>query len=58
MENTRYWTWKLAAALGAYIVLALIATFALDGILRTVLWCFFGLLAFRTLVAAREQQSD
>jgi hypothetical protein len=58
MEKGRYWTPKLVAALGAYLVLALIATVALDGILRAALWFFFGLLAFRTLVAARDQQGN
>lgn len=44
--------------MGAYAVLALIATIALDGMLRTALWFFFGLLAFRTVMAARNDDAD
>ena len=58
MEKPTYFTLKLATALGAYVVLALVATFALDGILRTALWFFFGLLAFRTVMAARNDEMD
>ena len=58
MDRPKFFTWKLAAALGAYVVLALVATFALEGILRTALWFFFGLLAFRTVMAARNDGMD
>jgi len=58
MEKPTFLTWRLAAALGAYAVLALIATIALDGMLRTALWFFFGLLAFRTVMAARNDDAD
>jgi hypothetical protein len=40
---------KLIFALSAYLLLALIATFTLDGVLRTALWIFFIGLAAKTL---------
>jgi hypothetical protein len=58
MNRPKYLTKRLLAALGAYLALALVATFALDGMLRTVMWIFFAGLAVRTLIAAREQDQD
>jgi hypothetical protein len=46
---------KLILALAAYLVLALIATFTLDGVLRTALWIFFILLAAKTVAHANEE---
>ena len=42
---------RLAAAMAAYAVLALLATFTLDGKLRLAVWIFLGGLALKTLIA-------
>ncbi len=47
---------KLVLALTAYAILALIATFTLDGVLRTALWIFFIGLAAQTF--AHSQDDD
>ena len=47
-------TVKLAIALILYFTLAMVATFALDGILRTVMWIFFLGLAIKTVIAAKK----
>jgi len=51
--KTRLWV-----ALSAYAVLALIATFTHDGILRTALWIFFLWLAIKTLAASKDTDDD
>lgn len=48
---------KLAVALAAYLVLAVIATFAFEGVLRTVMWIFFAGLAVKTIVAANDDRT-
>jgi hypothetical protein len=58
MERPKYLTKRLMVALGAYSILALVATIGLDGLLRTAIWIFFAGLAVRTLIAAREQDQD
>lgn len=58
MERPKYLTKRLLVALGAYLVLALVATIELDGVLRTVMWIFFAGLAVRTLIAARDRKED
>jgi hypothetical protein len=58
MDRPKYLTKKLLVALGAYLVLALVATIALDGMLRIVMWIFFAGLVVRTLMAAREQDQE
>ena len=55
MKKPEFFTVRLAVALVSYLVLALIATFALDGMLRTALWLLFIGLAVRTLIAARSE---
>ena len=50
-------TVKLAIALILYFILAMIATFALDGILRTVMWIFFAGLAIKTVIAANNDRT-
>jgi hypothetical protein len=49
---------KLILALAAYLLLALIATFMLDGVLRTALWIFFIGLAAKTLTHSRDDEID
>jgi hypothetical protein len=49
---------KLILALSAYLILALIATFTLEGVLRTALWIFFIGLAAKTLVHSRDDGMD
>jgi len=44
---------RLAFALSAYAVLAAIATFALDGVLRMIMWAFFAILTYKTIRAPR-----
>jgi hypothetical protein len=58
MERPKYLTNRLLVALGAYLVLGLVATVALDGMLRTVMWIFFAGLVVRTLIAARDQDPE
>ncbi len=45
---------RLVIALACYAALAVIATLALDGVLRIALLIFFAGLAFRTIAAAGE----
>jgi hypothetical protein len=58
MELPRYFTRRLAIALAAYLILALVATFCLDGIIRSALYFFFALLAWRTIMAARNDADE
>ncbi len=44
-------TKRLIGALAAYAVLALLATFTLDGLLRTAVWIFLGGITLKTLIA-------
>jgi hypothetical protein len=45
---------KLILTLCAYLLLALIATFTLDGVLRAALWIFFIGLAAKTFVHSND----
>ena len=47
---------KLVSALAAYAILALIATFTLDGVLRTAMWIFFIGLAAKTLAHSKDDE--
>jgi hypothetical protein len=58
MEMPKYTSTRLAIALGAYLILFLIATFALEGALRTALWIFLVGLAVRTIIAARADADE
>ncbi len=49
---------RLIAALSAYCVLALIATYTLDGFLRTTCYFFFALLTVKTIRHSADQDSD
>jgi hypothetical protein len=49
---------RLIVAESCYALLALIATFTMDGILRTALWLFFLWLAIKTLMAARSEEDE
>ena len=42
---------RLVAAMGAYVVLALLAGFTLDGIMRSAVWIFLAGLAVKTWIA-------
>ncbi|HWB82539.1 MAG TPA: hypothetical protein VG675_00220 [Bryobacteraceae bacterium] len=42
---------RLAAAMGAYTVLALLAAFTLDGLLRAAVWILLAGLAVKTYIA-------
>lgn len=44
-------TTRLILALSAYAVLALLATFTLDGVIRTAVWIFLLGLTAKTLIA-------
>jgi hypothetical protein len=56
MENPKVKR-KLAIALAAYLVLAIIATFTLDGVMRTVMWIFFAWLAVKSIIAADDDRT-
>jgi hypothetical protein len=47
---------RLAVALSLYAILALIATFSLDGVLRTALWIFFLGLAAKTVAHSHDEE--
>ena len=49
---------RLIAALSAYCVLAIIATFTLDGFLRITCYFFFALLTVKTIRHSADQDSD
>lgn len=42
---------RLLAATGAYLILALLAAFTLDGTFRTAVWILLGGLAVKTFIA-------
>jgi hypothetical protein len=42
---------RLVAALAAYVILALLAAFTLDGKLRLAVWILLGGLALKTFIA-------
>ena len=44
---------RFLAAMGAYIVLGLLAAFTLDGLVRSAVWIFLGGLAVKTYIAHR-----
>lgn len=44
---------RFASAMGAFAVLALLAAFTLDGLLRTAVFIFLGGLAVKTYIAYR-----
>jgi hypothetical protein len=58
METPRFLTRKLALALAAYLILALVATFLLDGMIRSALYFFYALLAWRTVMAAKSDSDE
>ncbi len=47
---------RLALALACYAILALIAAFALDGILRAAVLCLFAILTVKTLIHSRKDE--
>lgn len=47
---------RLAAALASYAVLALIAIFALEGFLRSVVLFFFAILAVKTIAHSKDEE--
>ena len=47
---------RVAAAMAAYAVFALLAFFTLDGKLRTGVWIVMGALALKTLIAYKAEQ--
>lgn len=49
---------RLIVAELLYLVLAIAATFAFDGIFRTVMWLYFIGLALKTLHAARRDEDS
>ena len=42
---------RLLWAMGSYAVLALLAAFTLDGVMRTAVWILVGGLAVKTVIA-------
>ena len=42
---------RFLKAMGTYVVLGLLATFTLDGLMRTAVWIFLGGLAVKTYIA-------
>lgn len=52
----RRWNVRLIVAELLYLVLAIIATLAFDGIFRTVMWLYFIGLALKTLMAAKRDE--
>lgn len=48
---------KLILALAAYVILALVATFMLDGVLRTAMWIFFIGLAAKTIAHSKDDET-
>ncbi len=58
MKKPEYFSTRLVVALVCYFILALIATFTLDGMLRSALWLLFLGLAVRTLMAARNEDEE
>lgn len=42
---------RLIAAMGSYLLLALLATFTLDGVFRLAVWILMGGLAAKTYIA-------
>ena len=49
---------RLVPALSAYLVLALVAVFTLDGFFRTALLFFFALLAIKTIHHSADVDSE
>lgn len=47
---------RLVAAMACYAILALIALFALDGFLRSVVLFFFAILAVKTMVHSKDDE--
>jgi hypothetical protein len=44
---------RFTSAIGAYAVLALLAAFTLDGLLRSAVWVFLGGMVVKTYIAYR-----
>ena len=49
---------RLLAAIGCYIVLTLIAAFALDGFLRAAVLFYFVILAIRTIAHSNDEKME
>ncbi len=49
---------RLAVALICYAVLALIGALALDGILRAAVLCLMAILAFKTIMHAKDEEME
>jgi hypothetical protein len=47
---------RLLAAMSTYAILALLATFTLDGKMRIAIWVLMGGLALKTLIAYKAHQ--
>ncbi len=47
---------RFVAAMASYAVLAIIAIFALDGFLRSVVLFFFAILAVKTIVHSKDEE--
>lgn len=48
---------RLVAAMASYAVLAAIAILALDGFLRAVVLFFFAILAVKTIVHSKDEET-
>jgi hypothetical protein len=49
---------RLAIAMGAYALLALLGTLTLTGKIRQALWIFLGGLAAKTLIAVAAKKNE
>ncbi|MGH9352925.1 MAG: hypothetical protein ACRD2G_12320 [Terriglobia bacterium] len=49
---------KFVAALVLYAVLAILAAFTLDGVIRIATWLFLGLFAVKTVIVVLKRRMD
>ncbi|HLW77483.1 MAG TPA: hypothetical protein VKS01_10865 [Bryobacteraceae bacterium] len=49
---------KFTAAMGAYLVLAILAGFTLEGNLRIATWIFLGGIALKTFLVVLKRRQD
>lgn len=49
---------KFIAAMVLYVVLAILAAFTLDGVIRIATWLFLGLFALKTVLVVLKRRMD
>jgi hypothetical protein len=58
MSSNPFTSRRFIGAMLCFVGLAILATFTLDGLIRTATWTFLGLFAIKTILVALRQSMD